>query len=65
MPTMTIPPQEHKAEHRENDATALISRGVRARPLFDPDILKRAIKESFVKLNPVLVAKNPVMFAKL
>jgi len=62
MPTMTIPPQEHKAEHRENDATALISRGVRARPLFDPDILKRAIKESFVKLNPMLVAKNPVMF---
>jgi len=62
MPTMTIPPQEHKAEHREHDATALISRGVRARPLFDPEILKRATKESFVKLNPMLVAKNPVMF---
>jgi potassium-transporting ATPase ATP-binding subunit len=62
MPTMTIPPQERKAEQREQDATALISRGVRARPLFDPEILKRAIKESFVKLNPVLVAKNPVMF---
>src|SRR5579872_753785 len=62
MPTMTIPPQERKAEHREHDAPALISRGVRARPLFDPEILKRATKESFVKLNPKLVAKNPVMF---
>ncbi len=37
-------------------------RGVRARPLFDPEILKRATKESFVKLNPMVVAKNPVMF---
>ena len=62
MPTMTVPPQEHKTEHREHDATALISRGVRARPLFDPEILKRATRESFVKLNPMLVAKNPVMF---
>ena len=35
---------------------------MRARPLFDPEILKRATKESFVKLNPMLVAKNPVMF---
>jgi K+-transporting ATPase ATPase B chain len=40
----------------------LISRGVRARPLFDGEILRRAIKESFVKLNPRVVAKNPVMF---
>jgi K+-transporting ATPase ATPase B chain len=40
----------------------LISKGVRARPLFDPEILGRAIKESFVKLNPRIVAKNPVMF---
>src|SRR5436853_6210370 len=40
----------------------LISKGVRARPLFDPEILGRATKESFVKLNPRAVAKNPVMF---
>ena len=62
MSTMTNPPQERKTETREHDATALISRGARSRPLFDPEILKRAIKESFVKLNPVHVAKNPVMF---
>jgi potassium-transporting ATPase ATP-binding subunit len=46
----------------KQDGGALISKGVRARPLFDPDILRRAIKDSFVKLNPVKVAKNPVMF---
>src|SRR4029077_20048246 len=40
----------------------LISKGVRTRPLFDPEIVSRAIKESFVKLNPRTVAKNPVMF---
>ena len=32
------------------------------RPLFDPPIVKRAIKDSFLKLNPRQVAKNPVMF---
>jgi K+-transporting ATPase ATPase B chain len=30
--------------------------------LFEPNILKEAIKESFVKLNPKLMMKNPVMF---
>jgi K+-transporting ATPase ATPase B chain len=32
------------------------------RALFEGPIVKRAIKEAFVKLNPRLVAKNPVMF---
>src|SRR2546421_6598336 len=32
------------------------------RQLFDPPIVKRAIAESFIKLNPRMVAKNPVMF---
>ena len=44
------------------EQTQLISKGVRTRPLFDPEILSRATKESFVKLNPRIVAKNPVMF---
>jgi K+-transporting ATPase ATPase B chain len=30
--------------------------------LFEPTIVRRALKESFIKLNPALVAKNPVMF---
>jgi potassium-transporting ATPase ATP-binding subunit len=46
-----------------NDPTALIpKRLAHARPLFDPEILKRALKDSFVKFNPVTLAKNPVIF---
>ncbi|MDP8983417.1 MAG: potassium-transporting ATPase subunit KdpB [Acidobacteriota bacterium] len=33
-----------------------------ARPLFDQAILRRATRDSFVKLNPVTLAKNPVIF---
>jgi potassium-transporting ATPase ATP-binding subunit len=62
MPTVAAPPVERKTETKEHDPTVLISRGVRARPLFDPDILRRATKESFIKLDPRKVAKNPVMF---
>ncbi len=58
---MSAPPVAPKPEIKE-EGTSLISRGVRSRPLFDPEIMKRAMKESFVKLNPVTVAKNPVMF---
>ena len=61
MSTVTAPPADRKPEIKQEGAT-LISKGVRARPLFDPEILRRAIKESFVKLNPRMVAKNPVMF---
>ena len=39
-----------------------LTRGKRARPLFDPPIVKRAIVDSFVKLSPVSLMKNPVMF---
>src|SRR6516225_6738968 len=57
MTALVESPQPAKAE-----ATELISKGVRTRPLFDPEIVRRATKESFVKLNPRHVAKNPVMF---
>ena len=61
MSTASAPPVEPKQEGKQ-EASQLISRGVRARPLFDPEIVKRATKESFIKLNPRKVAKNPVMF---
>jgi potassium-transporting ATPase ATP-binding subunit len=61
MSTLTAPPKERKPETK-SEGTQLISKGVRARPLFDPEILRRATKESFFKLNPRVVAKNPVMF---
>ena len=37
-------------------------KGTRARPLFDPPIVKRAMRDSFAKLNPRTMMKNPVMF---
>src|SRR5215831_18438333 len=61
MATVTAPPQEPKLKSKTEGAQ-LISKGVRTRPLFDPEIVRRATKESFIKLNPRKVAKNPVMF---
>ncbi len=34
----------------------------RSRPLFDPEIVRRALKDCLIKLNPVTLAKNPVIF---
>ena len=61
MPTLSAPPVESQPESKSSGAQ-LISRGARSRPLFDPEIVKRATQQAFVKLNPALVAKNPVMF---
>ena len=46
-----------------DDLTTLIPKKlVRARPLFDPELVGRALKDSFKKLNPVTLLKNPVIF---
>jgi potassium-transporting ATPase ATP-binding subunit len=39
-----------------------VNMSAKARPLFDPAIVWPAIEESFKKLNPVHIWKNPVMF---
>ncbi len=45
------------------DAVSLMpKKGSRSRPLFDPPIVKRAITDSLLKLNPRTMMKNPVMF---
>jgi potassium-transporting ATPase ATP-binding subunit len=45
------------------DLTSLLPKKLaRARPLFDREIAGRAFTASFAKLNPVTLAKNPVMF---
>ena len=55
MATTMIPPAS-------SDSTSLIPKKLaHARPLFDPKTVKRASIDSFVKLNPVTLAKNPVM----
>ena len=53
-PPLQTPPQD--------SASLGLSRGKRARPLFDPPIVRRAVFDSFIKLNPRTLAKNPVMF---
>ncbi|MGD0922800.1 MAG: potassium-transporting ATPase subunit KdpB [Terriglobia bacterium] len=46
-----------------DDLTTLLpKRLVRARPLFDTELVGRAVKDSFVKLNPATLFKNPVIF---
>jgi hypothetical protein len=45
-----------------DDSTTLIPKKmVRPRPLFDPQLMGRSLKASFVKLNPVTLIKNPVI----
>jgi hypothetical protein len=53
-----VEPPDPKAEHHELEP----SLKKEAKGLFDPDILKVAVVDSFKKLDPRLMAKNPVMF---
>jgi K+-transporting ATPase ATPase B chain len=45
-----------------DDLTLIPKKLVRARPLFDRELVGRALKDSFVKLNPLTLMKNPVIF---
>ncbi len=48
---------------RQDDSTSLLPRKLaRSRSLFDPEIVSRAVRASLVKLNPLTLLKNPVMF---
>ncbi len=63
MPTVTTAPSPTPPKSFGNDLTSLLPKKlVRARPLFDPEIVGRATRASFGKLNPVTLLKNPVMF---
>src|ERR1700683_449450 len=63
MSTVTTPPQAmHNTPPAEDPTSLLPKKLARSRPLFDPEIVNRAIQASFLKLNPVTLAKNPVMF---
>ena len=55
MSVITVSPSE--------DVASIVPRkGSRSRPLLDPPIVKRAITDALVKLNPRHMMKNPVMF---
>jgi K+-transporting ATPase ATPase B chain len=45
-----------------NPGSLLPGKLSRSRPLFDPEIVKRATRDSFTKLNPKTLLKNPVIF---
>ena len=63
MSSVTTTPQASPNAPLHEDPTSLIPKKLaRARPLFDPEIVNRAVRASFGKLNPVTLAKNPVMF---
>src|ERR1700688_441961 len=63
MASTTAPPLPPTPVTVPVDETTLIPKKlVRARPLFDPEILRRAAKDSVLKLNPVTLMKNPVIF---
>src|SRR5215475_7108235 len=63
MSTITTPPASKPPVPQQEDSTSLLPKKLaRSRPLFDREIVGRAIRASFVKLNPVTLLKNPVMF---
>ena len=58
MPTMTTPDPPTTTDPID----LLPKRLAHSRPLFDKDILARATKDAFRKLNPATLYKNPVIF---
>ncbi len=60
MPVTTVSPV--KSPETQDVASIVPRKGSRSRPLFDPPIVRRAITDSLVKLNPRTMMKNPVMF---
>jgi len=62
MSTVATEPQVSPQIPPDDPTSLLPKKLARSRPLFDPEIVGRAIRASFVKLNPVSQLKNPVMF---
>src|ERR1700722_2266890 len=62
MATSTTLPPAPAAALPVDETSLMPKKLVRARPLFDPEILRRAVKDSVFKLNPVTLMKNPVIF---
>src|SRR5579862_5768187 len=62
MSTVATEPQVSPQIPPDDPTSLLPKKLARARPLFDPEIVSRATKASFAKLNPITLMKNPVMF---
>src|SRR6516162_6371458 len=60
---MPVAVEQEPKQPISEDVTLLIpKKALRARPLFDPPIVKRALGDSFRKLELRLMLNNPVMF---
>jgi potassium-transporting ATPase ATP-binding subunit len=62
MSTTTTEPQVTPQIPPDDPTSLLPKKLARSRPLFDPEIVGRAVRASFAKLNPLTLLKNPVMF---
>ncbi len=59
MSITTTPPTDHVKLRTTPEGSP---RKTRKQSLLDPELTKQALKDALIKLNPVTVAKNPVMF---
>ena len=62
MSTLITTPQPTGHAPQEDPTSLIPKKLARSRPLFDPEIVGRAARASFGKLNPITLFKNPVMF---
>ncbi|HEV2199210.1 MAG TPA: potassium-transporting ATPase subunit KdpB [Bryobacteraceae bacterium] len=62
MPTISTAPETASRIQQDDPRSLLPKKLVRARPFFDPEIVRRATQASLAKLNPITLLKNPVMF---
>jgi potassium-transporting ATPase ATP-binding subunit len=62
MSTVITPPSPKDHAPSSEPASLLPRKLARSRPLFDREIVARAVRAAFAKLNPASLMKNPVMF---
>ncbi len=65
MTTPTLPSRSPAPATPAAHDAASRQRASRQRPLFDPPIVKRAMRDALVKLHPRHMVRNPVMFVVL
>jgi K+-transporting ATPase ATPase B chain len=62
MNTMDIQPEAPIRDPADAQALKITRRQTRKQRLFEPSLMKMATRQSFIMLNPVVMARNPVMF---
>jgi potassium-transporting ATPase ATP-binding subunit len=62
MSTVTVLQSPKKIVPQGEPASLLPKKLARSRPLFDSEIVGRAVRASLLKLYPITLVKNPVMF---